>query len=191
MTCYDKISFNPQSLLGALQRHLYAVGIYMVNPNPPDLWLIIARSIQSLRAMAFLFLKSSISWTGLAEVNHLPNYTWLTATGKCLFEKKIEKTAVVTHCGLFEFISMPFGLKTAGATFQRLMQATFSDFLMGNVTGSSDHQHGFCMPYVDALIARSTSHVDALEHYRRIFQRATQVGMQFKPSKCAFFLKSP
>ncbi|KAL9984580.1 hypothetical protein ACROYT_G006890 [Oculina patagonica] len=102
-------------------------------------------------------------------------------------EEDREKTAVVTHCGLFEFISMPFGLKTAGATFQRLMQATFSDFLMGNVTGSSDKQHGFCMPYVDDLIVRSMSHVDALEHYRRIFERATKVGMQFKPSKCTFF----
>ena len=58
---------------------------------------------------------------------------------------------------------------------------------MGNVTGSSDHQHGLGMPYVDDLIVRSRSHVDALEHYRRVFERATQVGMHFKPSKCTFF----
>ena len=82
---------------------------------------------------------------------------------------------------------MPFGLKTAGATFQRLMQATFSDFLMGNVTGSSDNQTGFCMPYVDDLIVRSMSDYGALEHYEQIFKRAAQVGMQFKPSKCTFF----
>ena len=102
-------------------------------------------------------------------------------------EEDREKTAVVTHCRLFQFIVMPFGIKTAGATFQRVMQANFFDFLMENVTGSSDHQHGFCMAYVHDLIVRSTSHVDALEHYRRIFERATQVGMQFKPSKCTFF----
>ena len=102
-------------------------------------------------------------------------------------EEDREKTAVVTHCGLFEFISMPFGLKTAGATFQRLMQATFSDFLMGNVTGSSDNQAGFCIPYVDDLIVRSMSDYGALEHYEQIFERAIQVGMQFKPSKCTFF----
>ena len=102
-------------------------------------------------------------------------------------EEDREKTAVVTHCGLFEFISVPFGLKTAEATFQRLMQATFSDFPMENVTGSSDHQHGFCIPHVDDLIVRSMSHVNALEHYRHIFERATQVGMQFKPSKGTFF----
>ena len=72
-TCYDKISFNPQSPLGVLQRYLYTVRIYMVKQTPPDLWLIIVRLIQSLRVMAFLFLKSSISWTGLAEAKHLPN----------------------------------------------------------------------------------------------------------------------
>ena len=74
---------------------------------------------------------------------------------------------------------MPFGLKTAGATFQRLMQATFSDFLMGNVTGSSDHQHGFCMPYVDDLIVRSISHVDLLEDYRRIFVPSSQLTLMY------------
>ena len=97
-------------------------------------------------------------------------------------EEDREKTAVVTHSGLFLF-----HLHTAGATFQRLMQATFSDFLMGNVTGSSDHQHKLSMPYVDDLIVRSMSHDDAFAHYRRIFERVTQVGMQFKPSKCTFF----
>ena len=81
---------------------------------------------------------------------------------------------------------MPFGLKTAGATLQRLMQATFSDFLLEHVTGSSDNQTGFCMPYVD-LIVRSMSNYGPLEHYEQIFKRAAQVGMQFKPSKCTYF----
>ena len=105
-------------------------------------------------------------------------------------EEDREKTAVVTHFGLFEFISMPFGLKTAGATFQRLMQATFADYLMGNVTGSSDSQDGFCMPYVDDLCVRSLSDDSALEHYQKIFERAAKVGMQFKPLKCSFFSTS-
>ena len=58
---------------------------------------------------------------------------------------------------------------------------------MGNVTGSSDNHTGFCMPYVDDLILRSMSDADALEHYAKIFERAAQVRMQFKPSKCTFF----
>ena len=58
---------------------------------------------------------------------------------------------------------------------------------MENVTGSSDNQTGFCMPYVDDLIVRSMSDYGALEHYEQIFKRAAQVGMQFKPSKCTFF----
>ena len=36
----------------------------------------------------------------------------------------IEKSAFVTTKGLYEFLVMPFGMKTAPATFQRMMSET-------------------------------------------------------------------
>ena len=39
-----------------------------------------------------------------------------------LDEQTISKSAFITPRGLFEFIVMPFGMKTAPATFQRMMR---------------------------------------------------------------------
>ena len=85
---------------------------------------------------------------------------------------------------------MPFGFKTVGATFQHVIQTTFADYLMGNVSGHSDAEPGFCMPYVDDLCTQRMSYAEALYRYEKIFQRTVQVGIQFEPSKCTFFAQT-
>ena len=44
-------------------------------------------------------------------------------------EKDKEKTAFICHMGLFEFNVMPFGLKNAPPTFQRMMIEILGDWI--------------------------------------------------------------
>lgn len=56
-------------------------------------------------------------------------------------ENDIEKTMFSTPRGHFEFIQMPFGLKNAPATFQRMMNFIFRDFI-----------NKFCVIYIDKVL---------------------------------------
>ena len=65
---------------------------------------------------------------------------------------------------------LPFGLKTAISTFQRILNTIFSDVL-----------YNFLVIYVDDIISWSNSQDEALKHYELIFKRAVNHGVQFKP----------
>ena len=58
-----------------------------------------------------------------------------------------EKTTFTTPWGTFMYIKIPFGLKNAGATFQRAMDITFAKEI-----------HDFLVIYLDDLTIFSKSH---------------------------------
>ncbi|XP_037290408.2 uncharacterized protein LOC119185533 [Rhipicephalus microplus] len=73
--------------------------------------------------------------------------------------------------GLYHFLYMPFGIKTAPAVFARLMRS---------VLGGVDNVHHY---FDDVIIATDTwqEHIDTL---RQVFERINQAHLTIKPSKC-------
>ena len=92
-------------------------------------------------------------------------------------EDDIEKTAFVTPHGLFEFIVMPFGLKTAPATFQRMMDRLFGD--MDNV-----------MIYLDDVLVYAESIDIVLDKLKEVFSRLDAANLKLKASKCHIGMRS-
>lgn len=61
-------------------------------------------------------------------------------------EADVYKTAHSVEGGHYEFIRMPFGLKTAPATFQRLMNTILKEY-----------PNKICLVYLDDIVIFSTS----------------------------------
>lgn len=85
----------------------------------------------------------------------------------------VPKTAIATPFGLFEFIRMPFGLRNAGQTFQRLMDEVLSGL-----------EYVFC--YLDDVLVASKSVEEHAGHLREVFQRLQQHGLVLNGEKCEF-----
>ena len=90
-----------------------------------------------------------------------------------------EKTAFVTHNGLFQFNVMPFGLTNAPATFQRLMQLVLA--------GLSWRQ---CLVYLDDVILFSRTVEEHSDLLQEVFQCFREHGLKLKPGKCHFYQES-
>ena len=93
-------------------------------------------------------------------------------------EESREKTAFVTHSGLYEFVVMPFGLCNAPATFQRLMETVLADLIRDK-----------CIVYIDDILVMGETLEDHLHNLKRVLQRLTEAGLKLKPAKCHFLQK--
>ncbi len=82
-------------------------------------------------------------------------------------------TAIITPFGLFEFVRMPFGLKNAGMTFQRLM-----DTLLGG--------HPFAFIYLDDILVASSNAADHRRHLCQVFEVLEKSGLIINTDKCVF-----
>lgn len=88
----------------------------------------------------------------------------------------IPKTAVTTPFGLFEFLTMPFGLRNAAQTFQRLMDNVLRGL-------------HFCFCYLDDILIASSDEQEHIQHLDTLFKRLQDHGMTINISKCIFGAK--
>ena len=86
-----------------------------------------------------------------------------------------EKTAFVTHNGLYEFLVMPFGLTNSGASFQRLMEHILRGL-----------EYRFALIYIDDIIIFSKSIEEHLTHLKEVFRRLREANVKLNPKKCSF-----
>ena len=71
---------------------------------------------------------------------------------------------------------MPYGLKTAPQTFQRILNTVFSEYL-----------HQWLIIYINDCAIWSSNPIEALDQYEKILAKATQFGLQFKTAESLFF----
>ena len=86
-----------------------------------------------------------------------------------------EKTSFVTVQGTYCYRVMPFGLKNAGATYQRLVNRMFQKHI------------GTTMEvYIDDMLEKSTTTELHIAHLSEAFQILRNYNMKLNPAKCAF-----
>ena len=91
-------------------------------------------------------------------------------------EEDTPKTVFSTKYGLFELSTMPFGLMTAPATYQRLMELALSGL-----------QWSLCLIYLDDVIVFLEDFDEQVDHLDQVLTHIDSVGLKLKPSKCVLF----
>ena len=92
-----------------------------------------------------------------------------------LKEEDQEKTAFITHKGLFQFTKVAFGLCNAPSAFVQLMNAAL---------GNAQYKH--VLAYLDDVVIHSKDLKSHMEHLQDVFNRLERAGLKLKMSKCQF-----
>ena len=88
-------------------------------------------------------------------------------------------TSFITPFGMFCYTTMPFGLKNAGATYQRCMNKCFGELLGRTVEA-----------YVDDIVVKSKRTDHLVEDLRLVFAKLRKNVIKLNPEKCTFGVPS-
>nr|GEY97108.1 reverse transcriptase domain-containing protein [Tanacetum cinerariifolium] len=94
-----------------------------------------------------------------------------------LVEAGEEKTAFHTGQGVYCYTNMPFGLKNAGATYQRMMDKEFKGQVGRNIE-----------VYVEEHVVKSYTEAEMMRDIEETFRTLRKVNMKLNPKKCSFGL---
>jgi hypothetical protein len=86
-----------------------------------------------------------------------------------------EKTAFITPYGVFCYQVMPFGLKNAGATYQRMMQNCLGSQIGRNI-----------QVYIDDVVITTREEKSLISDLAETFDNLSRYKLKLNPTKCSF-----
>jgi len=92
-----------------------------------------------------------------------------------MYDRDVDKTTFISESANFCYQVMPFGLKNAGATYQRLMDRIFEKQIGRNME-----------VYVDDMVVKSGTFDQHLNDLTEIFEQLRLYRMKLNPAKCVF-----
>jgi hypothetical protein len=84
-------------------------------------------------------------------------------------------TSFITPFGMYCYVTMPFGLRNAGATYQRCMNHVFGEHIGRTVEA-----------YIDDIIVKTRKASDLLSDLEATFRCLKAKGVRLNPEKCVF-----
>nr|GEV03785.1 hypothetical protein [Tanacetum cinerariifolium] len=117
-----------------------------------------------------------VDFTDLNKACLLDCYPLLEIDWK-LAEADEEKTTFHTGHGVYCYTKMPFGLKNADSTYQRLMDKAFKSQVGRNIE-----------VYIDDLVVKSHTEAEMVRDIEETFRPLRKVNMKLNPKKCSFRL---
>jgi hypothetical protein len=92
-----------------------------------------------------------------------------------LTPRAIERSAFVTPDGHWEYLRMPFGLCNAPASFQRMMNDIFREYI-----------GKYLLVYIDDITIFTATFEEHLVILEWVFKKLREEGLYLKPRKCTF-----
>jgi hypothetical protein len=86
-----------------------------------------------------------------------------------------EKIAFITPYGVFCYLVMPFGLKNAGATYQRMMQNCLGSQIGCNI-----------QVYIDDVVITTREEKSLISDLAETFDNLNKYKLKLNPTKCSF-----
>ncbi|MBW0522612.1 hypothetical protein O181_062327 [Austropuccinia psidii MF-1] len=113
--------------------------------------------------------------TQLSKAKYITSMEALKGSHQNVLTPKAKKLIrIITHCGICEYLRMPFGIKNAPSHYQRMMKTIFPTTL----------SEGWLIIYIDDIIICSDSCSLHLERLARVLHKVAEVNMKILLKKC-------
>ncbi|MBW0539427.1 hypothetical protein O181_079142 [Austropuccinia psidii MF-1] len=115
--------------------------------------------------------------TQLSKAKYITSMDALKGFHQNVLTPKAKKLLIIiTHCGIYEYLRMPFGIKNSPSHYQIMM----------NTILPTELSEGWLIIYIDDIIICSDSWSLHLERLARVLHKAAEVNMRIALKKCNF-----